>query len=150
MENIRKLLDKKKIKFNWNKEPIPMDLFISFLTIETKISTEHLGYWNGWTRRVNEEYKLIISGGITGGVNYLDSIQYGTKLDNPYNNYVNPFYLFDILTDEGKRFFLEYYKKDIDSIIEKQKQSVSNTEQRLVDEKLKLFQFQYELENILK
>lgn len=106
-------LDQKKIQINWNKNPIKMDQFLSFLTIPVERSYEHLGDINGWTKLFNNDYKLIISGGNVHGVEYLDSLQYGIKLDNKYNNYVNPFYLFEILNNEGKQFFLDYYKEDI-------------------------------------
>jgi hypothetical protein len=42
---------------------------------------------------------------------------YGKNLDNPYNNFVNPFYIFDILNEDGKKFFLEYYAEDINIIL---------------------------------
>jgi len=116
MKNIIKQLKHDKIKINWNTNPIKMDLFVSFLTVDTKVSTKHLGSYNGWTQRYNEELKLFIGGGIVGGVNYLDSIQYGYNLQNTFNHYCNPFYLFDIMTDEGKSFFVDYYKDEIITI----------------------------------
>lgn len=133
MESLKAIsgLPLKKIEINWNKNPIPMNLFLSFLTIPTERITDHLGSDNGWTRRENKEYKLIIGGGITGGVNYLDSIQYGIKNQNPYNNYVNPFALFDVMNDEGRKFFIEYYKEDINSIIEKSKAQIEHHKQQI-------------------
>src|SRR5688572_9885530 len=91
-----------KIKIYWNKNPIRMDLFLSFLTVATERSQKHLGSDTGWTKHFNKECNLIVSGGIVGNTEYLDSLEYGIKLSNPYNNYVNPFYLFDILTTKGK------------------------------------------------
>lgn len=127
-----------KIKINWNKKPIKMDLFLSFLTVTVNESKDHLGSSTGWTRFENEEYKLIIGGGIIQG-HWLDSLQYGTKLDNPYNNYVNPFYLFNILSEEGKKFFVEYYKEDIDIVLKCQSDKVKSlTEQLKIAKKLKL------------
>lgn len=105
-------LDKDKIKINWNKKPIKMKLFLSFLTIETETGSGHLGYDNGWTRHYGDN-SLQIGGGIVGEVEYLDTIQYGKNMGNPYNNYVNPFYLFDIMNDKGKSFFIEYYSEEI-------------------------------------
>lgn len=83
-----------KIKINWNENPIRMELFLSFLTIEVERSRAHLGSNNGWTKLYNKEHGLIVSGGVLGAIEYLDHIEYGIKLSNPYNNYVNPFYLF--------------------------------------------------------
>lgn len=117
MQKFYRKLDNDKIKINWNKHPIKMELFLSFITVETERPSNFLGSSNGWTKLVGES-NLEITGGIIKGVEYLDNIRYGNKLDNPYNNFVNPFYLFEILTDEGKKFFLEYYKKDIDAILE--------------------------------
>lgn len=89
-----------------------MELFLSFLTIETQKETEFLGCSNGWTKYTGDN-NLIISGANVEGVEYLHKIMYGENLDNSYNNYVNPFYLLPIMTDEGKRFFLQYYSKEI-------------------------------------
>lgn len=114
---ILKLLKKDKININFNKNPIPMDLFLSFLTIDTEISRGHLGSTNGWTLRFNKDHGLLIEGGIVNGVNYLDNIKYGSKLDNPYNDNVNPFYLHPIMNQKGIDFFKEYYKEDIDKLI---------------------------------
>lgn len=113
-----------KIKINWNKNPIKMSLFLSFLTVQVEISRDHLGSDTGWTLKKNEDLKLLIGGGIVNGTEYLDTLQYGVKLSNPYNNYVNPFFLFDILTEEGKAFFVEYYKDDISKILSDQIRSV--------------------------
>jgi len=102
-----------KIEMNWNKNPIRMDKFLSFLTVEVKRSTKHMGYENGWTQ-LDGDNRLVISGGIVNGVEYLNRLEYKTNLANGYNDFVNPFYLFDIITDEGKQFFLDYYKAEID------------------------------------
>lgn len=124
-----------KIQINQNKNPIRMDLFLSFLTIETEISRDHLGSSNGWTQRFNTERNLIIGGGVVHGVNYLDSLQYGNKLHNPYNNYVTPFQLFDIFTDEGKLFFIDYFKDEINKIIVSNKSDIENLKIELKEAK---------------
>lgn len=108
-----------------------MDLFLSFLTIKVERSHDHLGSCTGWTQLHNKGCQLIVRGGIVNGVEYLDSLQYGTRLSNPYNNYVNPFYLFDILNKEGKAFFLDYYADDIDTIIKTEKDGIAIQERRL-------------------
>jgi len=110
-------LDHKKLKINWNKNPIEMKLFLSFLTVELERSRDHLGSNNGWTRHINKERKLIVCGGIVKSVEYLDNLQFGEKLSNPYNNYVNPFYLFEILSEEGKKFFANYYQHEIGDLL---------------------------------
>ncbi len=124
-----------KIKINWNKNPIDMELFLSFLTVKVKRSTDHLGSCTGWTLLENDELKLKIGGGIINNKELLDTLQFGTNLSNSYNNYVNPFYLFEILNKEGQQFFVKYYKDDIQKILEKQKDSVSNLETSLMNEK---------------
>lgn len=135
--DLLKELKNDKIKINWNKKPILMQTFLSFLIIPVEKSTEHLGASTGWTRFFNKEYKLEIGGGIVDK-HYLDSLQYGTKLQNQYNNYVNPFYLFEILTIEGKAFFLDYYKEDIEKVITEQKNRVDYAEIKLTNEKDRL------------
>lgn len=120
-----------KVQINWNKNPIRMGLFLSFLTVPVEIIRDHLGSDTGWTMKENKEHKLIIRGGIVNGIEWLDSLQFGTKLSNPYNNYVNPFFLMDIMTKEGIYFFLEYYKKEIDQLIENQIEKVESHKRQL-------------------
>ncbi len=120
-----------KIKFNWNKNPITVDLLASFLTVDLEISRDHIGSDNGWTRRFNTDNNLIIHGGIVNGTNYLDGIEYGKNLQNPYNNYVNPFHLEPIMTKEGIQFFLDYYKYEIDKAIEDMEVSLRNKKDSL-------------------
>lgn len=152
MEALLKQLDYDKIKINWNDNPIRMDLLISFLTVPVERSYDHLGSTNGWTKVFNEEHKLIICGGkpYQGGVEYIDHIEYGVKLHNRFNNWVNPFFLFPIMTQEGKDFFLDYYKKDIAEVIQKQKDAVSWAKARLKAEKEELAQLQAALTELKK
>ena len=123
-----------------------MDLFLSFLTVEVERSYDHLGSSNGWTRLNNKQHRLIISGGVVGDTEYLDSIQYGTNLSNSFNNYVNPFYLFDILTKEGQSYFLEYYADDIDTIVATEKDGISIHERRLAKLKRNVQDMEQEIE----
>lgn len=119
-----------KIKINWNKNPVKMKDFMSFLKVSVEKTTNHLGYANGWTR-YHGENNLIITGGWVGGIEYLDALQYKKNLDNPYNNYVNPFYIWDILTEEGHKFFLNYYKEDFLKILETQNCKIESAEKKL-------------------
>lgn len=125
MNPIFKELKDNKIKINWNKKPIKMDLFLSFLTVDIEVVKTGSGYDNGWTEKVNKYCNLIIYGGIVNNIDYLDAIKYGKKLSNPCNDYVNPFYLFEIMTDEGKKFFIDYYSEEI---IQIKNESISRIE----------------------
>lgn len=136
MKQFLKKLPKDKIKINWNKNPIRMDIFLSFLTIDPTRSSKHLGACNGWTRLFGDD-NLDINGGEVGGIEYLDSLKYKSNLDNPYNDYVNPFYLFDIMTNEGKQFFLDYYSDEI----QEQLKSASDNLIRATESKTNLFDF---------
>lgn len=136
MNDILKNLPSNKIEMNWNENPIKVSEFLGFLTVPVEKSTDHLGSSTGWTQ-YNGENGLIVSGGWVRGVEYLDSLQYGKKLSNPYNNYVNPFFLWDILNDAGKAFFLDYYKKDIDAELNKRKEEIKSTKLRLASLKEK-------------
>lgn len=127
-------LSDEKIKMNWNRNPIKMNLFLSFLEIDVERTKDHLGYCNGWTQLINKEHKLYIGGGIVKGVEYLDTIRFGNRLCSPYHNYVNPFYLFDILTTEGKKFFVDYYKEDIVEIVSSKVKDVEFLEDKLEKE----------------
>lgn len=145
VETIISKLSKDKIKINWNKRPIAMSLFKSLLTVELTKSTGHLGESTGWTKWVNEEKKLIVGGGIVNGIDLLDSLEYGRRLDNPYNNYVNPFYLFDIMTEEGKRFFLDYYKQEIALVMAEQESEAVRLERMAENKRQMINAFKSEL-----
>jgi hypothetical protein len=135
-----------KIKINWNKNPIRMDKFLSFLTISVERRYDHLGSSTGWTKLQNKEHELVIYGGVVGIIEYLDSVQYGVKLSNQYNNYVNPFYLFDILTKEGQSFFLEYYANEIDEIVTAEKDGITFQERKLAHSKKIMQDIEQEIE----
>ncbi len=120
-----------KIELNWNKNPIPMSKFLSFLTVPTQRSTDHLGYDMGWTLLYNEEVSLRIGGAKYGGTEWLNRLEYGKNLSNPYNNYVNPFFIFDILTDEGKAFFVQYYEEEINDYLSCTNSSIQNLKSQL-------------------
>lgn len=121
--NILKKLKSDKIKISWNKRPIKMDLFLSFLTADVERTFDHYGADNRWTQLLGDNNLAIKGGKVTVGkwpdhkeIELLDSLSYKKNLDNPYNNFVNPFYLFEIMNQEGKDFFLEYYHDDIEKI----------------------------------
>lgn len=110
--NFLKEIDTGKIKINSGR-PVKMGLFLSFLTVKTwRQEGDFSGSDCGWTEIFGDN-GLIIRGGIVRDVEYLHSIQYGKNLGNPYNNFVNPFYIFDIMNVAGKRFFLDFYRDDI-------------------------------------
>jgi len=137
-----------KININWNKKAIAMDLFLSFLQVEVKRSNDHLGLITGWTLLYNNELKLQIGGGIVKGTEYLDSLQFGTKLSNPYNNYVNPFYLFEILNNEGRVFFVDYYKDEIKKIVLNYKDDISYLKKSLSEKTETLQRISLEIETL--
>jgi len=118
--NIEKEFYKKlsidKIQIRFNKNPIRMKQFLSFLTVPVMRSHDHFGHENGWTLLENEKTFLVVGGGVINNVEYLNTLQFGDRLHNRYNNLVNPFYLWDILTEEGKRFFVDYFEVDISFI----------------------------------
>ena len=149
MKNFYSQLPDEKIKINGNKNPVPMKLFLSFLTIQTQKQTDFLGSCNGWTQYTGDN-RLVISGGIVNGKEYLDHILYKKNLDNPYNNFVNPFYLFEIMNDDGKKFFLDYYSKEIAAMknkaYEKVKSAKINLEQAIKEEiELATFWYSYKI-----
>ena len=138
MNEFIKPFDKDKIKISFNKSPIEMEKFLSFLTVDTERSIKHFGSDNGWTLLLGCDGLEIHGGKIALGkwpnqrtVEYLDSLRYGKNLDNPYNNFVNPFYLFPIMTDEGKKFFLNYYGKEIKAELESAKSKALHATNKL-------------------
>ena len=122
-----------KIKINWNKNPIKIDKFLSFLTVKTTRSKDHLGSCNGWTLHENKELFLYVTGGIVNGNEWLDNIQFGRNLANSYNNYVNPFYLWEIMTQEGLDFFIAYYDNEITKQIDELSNKIKSTKATLAD-----------------
>ncbi len=143
-------LNADKIKINWNKNPVKMDLFTSFLNVELIRSHDHLGSNNGWSKLYNESFNLVIGGGFVDGIEYLDSIQFGRKLSNPYNNYVNPFYLFEIMNIRGQSFFIDYYKDEIDKIVKSYEDKKSNAEHNLTIARKELIEIKAEIEYLTK
>lgn len=113
--NFAKQMDWDKPKYNRSTR-VKISTILSFLTVETSRKGDWLGKDTGWTRLLGPN-GLVIHGAIIAGEEYLGSIQYGKNLHNRYNNYVNPFYLFEIMNNEGKQFFLNLYKDDIDKVI---------------------------------
>lgn len=131
MKQYLRQLPHDKLKINQNKKPIPMGLFLSFLTVDVVRSKEHLGSYNGWTLFTGED-NLQIGGGVVNGVEYIDSLRYKKKLDNDYNDYINPFYMFDILNDEGKQFFFDYYADDIDAMLDKARKASESAQLKAI------------------
>lgn len=119
-------LDSGKIEIAQNKNPIRMELFMSFLKVPVVKIKDRLGSSTGWTRYENEEIGLVICGGRVRGVEYLDSIQYKKNPSNKYNNYVNPFFIFDLLTNAGRKFFANYYETEILKIISDTKSALDS------------------------
>lgn len=123
-------------------KPIEMDLFLSFLTIE--VSKKSI--LASWTERVNKNHKLIINGYLhKSNTECLESIEFGEHLNNPWNNDVNPFYLFDIMTKEGQRFFLDYYKEDIESVVRSKVEDIDRLKHELTEEMKSMDLIQEEL-----
>ena len=125
-----------------------MNMFLGFITVDVEEIRDHLDYSNGWTRYENKDNALIIRGGVYGGVEYLDSIQFGEKLHNRYNNYVNPFYIFDILNEEGKVFFVDYFKAEILAIVESNREGIIFLEKKMAEQKAIFANIQLEVEKL--
>lgn len=125
-------LNSNKIEIANNSDPISMELFMSFLKAPVVKIKDNLGSSTGWTRYENEEIGLVICGGRVCGVEYLDSIQYAKNPSNKYNNYVNPFFIFDLLTNDGRKFFANYYKNEILKIISDTKSDLESAKKNVI------------------
>lgn len=101
--------------------PIKMSKFLSFLNVEVIKNEKCRGADNGWTEYKGENGLIIHGGVVRPEMEYLDCVEYGNRLQALFHNYVNPFYLFDIMTKEGKDFFIDYYGKDIQLMIDTEK-----------------------------
>ena len=105
---------------------------MSFLKVPVVEIKDHLGSCTGWTRYENKEIGLVICGGHVRGVEYLDSIQYKKNPSNTYNNYVNPFFIFDLLTNDGRKFFANYYETEILKIIDDTKAELESAKKNVI------------------
>lgn len=125
-------LDSNKIEIAHNSDPIRMEQFMSFLKVPVVKIKDHLGSCTGWTRYENEEIGLVIMGGRVRGVEYLDSIRYAKNPSNKYHNYVNPFFIFDLLTNDGRKFFADYYETEILKIISDTKSALEAAKKNVI------------------
>jgi hypothetical protein len=133
-EDFYSKLNGEKFKFTLiNENLIKMNLFLSFLTIPLT-EPEHIT--RNYTRRRNDELGLILGGTVFFEDEFLGSIEFGDKLENKYNNFVSPFYIFHLLNKEGQAFFVNYYKEDIEKIIREQSSKITDLEEQLRTEKL--------------
>tara|TARA_R100000951_G_scaffold31654_1_gene27100 strand:- start:84 stop:542 length:459 start_codon:yes stop_codon:yes gene_type:complete len=138
IEDLYKQLSLNAITIGGSKDPIAMKDFLRFLSVKTSISRSNLGKDSGWTERYNQEENLVITSGTLRGVEYLDSIQFGERLQNRYNNYVTPFYIFHLMNSAGKSFFKKYYVEEIRSLVESAKENVVKATNQLKKEKMTL------------
>lgn len=136
MKKFLRSMPKDKIKINLNKNPVKMNFFLSLLTVDVVRSKNHLGSCTGWTLLTGAN-GLEVGGGNVGGTEYLDHLKYRKNLDNDYNNFINPFYLFEIFNDKGKQFFLEYYADEIKGVLHKAKADAELSKQEFEAEKEK-------------
>tara|TARA_B000000565_G_scaffold255758_1_gene237535 strand:+ start:51671 stop:52165 length:495 start_codon:yes stop_codon:yes gene_type:complete len=127
IETIAAAVDRNTINF---KKParIEMKTFMSYFDIEfTEVEGDFLGKSNGWTRHENKEYNIEISGAYPRelrGVEYFNSVQVlRAKLDNPYNDFVSVFYLWNLLNPEGKAHFINAYADEITALKEKKQRA---------------------------
>lgn len=125
-------LDSSKIEIAQNINPIRMEQFMSFLKVPVVKIKDSLGSSTGWTRYENEEIGLVICGCSVRGVEYLDSIQYKKNPSNKYNNYVNPFFIFDLLSKDGRKFFANYYETEILKIISDTKSALEAAKKNVI------------------
>lgn len=90
------------------KNPIPMEQFLQFLTVDTKSNRKSF-----WVERSNEAENLVIIGGLRRSHDaveeYLDTIEFD-------NNCVNPFYIWHLMNSDGKAFFAKYYREELDAL----------------------------------
>lgn len=144
---IGKLSDDKYKITAYNKNLIEMEKLKGFLVVDIKKGSGFLGEDTGWTQYLGEN-DLLIKGGIFRGVEYLESIKYKKNLDNKYNNFVNPFYIFEILNDDGKAFFCNYYKDDINKILDDQEEKIKSINEKLEFEKSEFFEMHKFLDDL--
>lgn len=109
---------------------IRMDVFKPFITVETK-PCDGLGSDNGWSYYENNTGTLIIQGGCYKGVGWLDNIRYGKRLQNPYNNFVNLFGVWDILSEEGQKFVIDYYESDLRKALDSKREEIETLEYKI-------------------
>lgn len=109
---------------------IRMDILKSFLTVDIN-PCDGLGSDNGWTYYKNNTGILIIQGGCYKGVEWLDNIKYGNRLQNPYNDFVNLFGIWDILNEKGRKFVIDYYESDLKKVLDLKRREIETLEYKI-------------------
>lgn len=117
---------------------IPIDVFLSWLTVPVKkVETSCFG-WSTWK---GDNGLCIKSDFVANGTECVDSIYYGNRILSSASNAVNAFCIFDILNDEGKAFFKNFYKDAIAKQIAKLDEQAKKAQQELEETKAFWAQF---------
>lgn len=117
-------------KITINGGVIRMDTLKSFLTVYTK-PCDGLGSIHGWSYYENDSGTLIIQGVQYKGVEWLDSIKYGHRIQNPWNNFVNLFGIWDILNEKGRKFVIDYYESDLKKVLDSKQREIETLEYKI-------------------
>lgn len=97
--------------FNYRKKEITFDMFKSFMVDGISFTQTNDGFM-GWGDHVSSCGTLWVHTASFDGGCFIDNVRHTTKANNPYNNYVNAIAYWDLLNDNGKAFFMEFYKPD--------------------------------------
>lgn len=85
---------------------------LGFLKPEIEFVKENL-YCGYYEYMIQEPNYIRITTAYYEDKEIVDSIQRPSHSVSPYHEFINGLLLWDILTDEGRRFFIRYYKPEI-------------------------------------
>lgn len=105
--------------FDYRKKEILFDRFKMFFDNTTFTLRDS---YMGWGTFDSDCGTLVVHTASFDGGCYLDNVRHTSKANNPYNNFVNAIAYWNMLNENGRKFFLDFYREDILKI-KTQKQS---------------------------
>lgn len=97
--------------FDYRKKEILFDRFCGWFD-GTKFHQINEGFM-GWIEYQSVCGQLFVSTASFDGGNWLRHVRHRDKANNVYNNFVNAFAYWDLMNENGKAFWLNYYSGEI-------------------------------------
>ena len=132
-------------KFDYRKKESLFDKFKSFFdNVAFTLVDSSMG-WSKW--KSNCETLYVGTASFDGGC-WLHAVQHKSKANNQYNNYVNAIAYWDRLNENGKNFFLEFYKEEIFTLKCNLNFKISNLQSQIKYLRKQLLDIDTEIDNL--
>lgn len=130
--------------FDYRKKEILFDRFKMWFDNTTfKLTNDK---FMGWGEYESSCGTLRIGTACFDGAEWLRHVQHTEKANNPYNNYVNAIAYWDMLNSNGKKFFLDFYNKEILAIKANTQSKINSFQQQIKTLKLNMVDIDLELD----